>query len=565
MPMMCILLILPGAAEAALKAEVDRDRIAIDETLTLTISKDSSSFFSKPDTALLEKDFRVVSTGQSSNTKIINGQMSSTVKWEMMLAPKRIGRLQIPPFEVGGEKSEQIWVVVEKSAPAKTRSDDDATIFIETEVDHDELRVQAQLIYTLRAYLSVQAQVQDPQPPDLPDALIEKLEDATYNKTVNGRAYKVFERKYAIFPQKSGEIEIPQAVVQVTVPTRRRFGGVFDFMDQGQSFQLRGNPHMVRVLEKAPEFPSSSVWLPTDNLTLGEKWSRNPGELKVGESVTLTIDIFGAGLLAAQLPPVVIPETEGIKMYQNQGETENNISSRGVVGHRTETVALIPTRPGVFKMPEIRIPWWDKAHHEVKYAVVPARELTVTGAAVHEEASPPPVEQPGPVVAEEGNREVPEDTRRPLFWMAAFGFAVFLWLITLIFLIIARRKLAVFTYPIQGGGRIGNAAQHEAEGKLYRDFENACRENDPRRIRDSVLAWANGFWPEKGVRTFADLKKAAPDPGLATELDTLEAFLYGKGSGLVVWEAKQIREGVRRVRQKKSGGAKEEVLPTLYK
>jgi len=52
----------------------------------------------------------------------------------------------------------------------------------------------------------------------LADAVIEKLtEDSNYGTKINGVDYSVTERKYAIFPQKSGTLTIKPLVLTAAV------------------------------------------------------------------------------------------------------------------------------------------------------------------------------------------------------------------------------------------------------------------------------------------------------------------------------------------------------------
>lgn len=557
------ILCLAPAARAALSVQVDRDQLSLDETLTLTITKDGRGSIDAADLQPLNDDFQVLSRSQSSNTRIVNGSMSSSFTLILGLAPKRAGLLTIPPLNIGKETSQPQTIKVVTRAQPKTRADN-APIFLESEVDAPSVWVQAQLVYTLRIYAAVEAGISEPEPPQLRDALLEKLADAKYTKVVNGRTYQVFERKYAIFPQKSGVLEIPAATVQATVAGRRRPDLFSDFFGTpGELVRLHGRPEKIMVREKAPEYPAGAVWLPTGKLSLAEDWSRDLKDLRVGDPLTLTIGLAGEGLLAAQLPKVALPEIAGVKLYQDQGELQNLPQGGGITGVRKESIALVSTRPGVVELPEIRIPWWDKHQQRVAQAVIPARRLEIKaagpgsgGAGAGLSPADPNPEPPAPF-------EPPQaSSRLPLLLGGACLLLALGWLVTLQLLLQTRRQLAARAEPGGQGGQPGVLPVPEA----FKALARACRNNDPASARAALLAWAEVRVPGQRVRSPGDLERHFPGSGLADQLAGLDRCLYGQVSAPAAWQGGELLAAAERVGSANDrGGAQESPLPPLYR
>jgi hypothetical protein len=560
-----LVLICP-TAHGAVTATVDRTTIALDETLNLTISKDSGSFFSSPALAPLENDFKVLGQNQSSSTQIINGNVTSSVKWNIVLAPKRAGTLQIPSISMGKEKTRPLTVTVVKQAEPKTKATD-ASIFIETDIDARSVYVQSQLIFTLRIYVVSGIQVQDPGVPQLPDAVVEKLDDASFDKRIDDRLYRVFELRYAIFPQKSGVLEIPQMVVQATLPGQQRYRNFFDpFGSQGKMVQLRSESEKVTVKEKPDSYPQSATWLPSDSLTIVDDWSRNPGSLKVGESTTITIAMAGQGLLGTQLPPIELAEVDGIKLYQGKAEVRNHTTGDGLTGIRQESIALIPTRPGTLQLPEMRIPWWNKTNSKVEYAVIPARELVITGEG---EKSAPAVTAPSapasrPAAPPEATSS-PESTARksPVPWIAVCIALAFAWLATLLGLLLTRRRL---TLAASGIVMKEQEALAVKESEAFKVLRNSCRNNDPLAARNALISWARTSWPEEKVHSLADLERLLPDLELASVFKEMDRHLYGRGEKNGPWQGGRLLEIMKKIRTKRRTGKKNSAaLEPLYK
>lgn len=564
---LCLLAVFCATtAVAKVAATIDRASLAVDETLTLTISSDSSSLFTDdPDLEPLQKDFKVLGQSQQSSTQIINGSSSSSVSWVITLAPRRAGRLEIPPLSVGKEKTAALNVQVNADAPPKT-SDDKVPIFIETAVDEQSVLVQSQLIYTLRVYWATDMQIIDPDAPKVADALVQKLDDTTFAKVINGKSYRVFERKYAIFPQKSGVLEIPQMIIQVNIPSQTSRRNFFDpFGSRGEIVKFRSEGERITVKEKPSEYPASAVWLPSAGLIIKDEWSQDPRQLKVGESVTRSLTITADGLMAEQLPPIELVEPEGVKLYQGKAEVENLTTSAGLVGTRKESIALIPTRPGEIEMPEIRIPWWDKQNRKIEYAVIPAKKITVQGTVAAPETKPLEAVQDNNAETASMKPMVQQpawQTRQMVLIVLCAVFAVG-WLVTLWLLLFTRRQMNELTHLRMKKNEDERVMK---EREAHTRFVQACKANDPVQARAAVMSWARAFRPGEKIQTFDDIARILPDSELMSLLHEIDRSLFSRGESLDQWQGKKLLEKVEKVRKERGEKKKDrEALQKLYK
>ena len=92
-------------AETQIQTTVDKNRIRINEALTLKVTAKESDDFPKLKLTDL-KDFTVISgPGQSSSFQWVNGKMSSSKTLSWTLIPNKIGNLIIPsfPINIGGK------------------------------------------------------------------------------------------------------------------------------------------------------------------------------------------------------------------------------------------------------------------------------------------------------------------------------------------------------------------------------------------------------------------------------------------------------------------------------
>ena len=204
------LLMSAGIVQAAVIASVDRATVELNESFTLTITVDTAIDI-EPDASALEEDFYVGTRSQLSNTTIVNGQISRSRTWKYILMARNEGDLEIPPVRIGSEQSEPVPIRV---TPPSTSVPGEADIFVTAEIDHDESFVQAQILYRVKVYRAVatrQPRLSEPSISGV-EVLIESAgEERSYESILNGKAYNVVERVYALFPQESGSIAIEPA------------------------------------------------------------------------------------------------------------------------------------------------------------------------------------------------------------------------------------------------------------------------------------------------------------------------------------------------------------------
>ncbi|MEN8142248.1 MAG: BatD family protein [Thermodesulfobacteriota bacterium] len=544
---------------------LDRSQIALDETVTLSIAREGGNAFPSVDLRPLEKDFWIRSRNKSSSSFIVNGSLSSTFNLDVILAPKRAGSLSIPPLLVGTDKTRPLKVKVVTHAQPKTNAVG-APIFIETEVDSNSVFVQAQVLFTLRIFWAVDANITEPADPVLVNAPLERAGDATYTKDIDGRTHRVFERKYAIFPQQSGILEIPQIIIQVTIPTRPRQRSIYDmFGNRGKQIKLRSEATRVTVREIPAAYPAGATWLPTAALELNEEWSVSPEELQVGESVTINIGLKGGGLLGTQLPPVELPDAAGVKLYQGKAEVENVTSDAGITGIRQESIALIPTRAGTVELPAVRIPWWNKGRNRIEYAEIPARSLKIKAAESAETAGSEIPPGAGQLLHTESEvvESVSNISSRQVNLLIGLCFILSLiWLATLFMLVRTRRQLSA----LKVGEEQEEAARKTTERAAFKKLGRACRANDPGRARAALLAWGQAFRPETGIMTGVELINLYPDSGLAALVGEIDNILYNQGGTDGEWQGRRLLEKVAGIRKNESGSnRKEPALNPLYK
>jgi hypothetical protein len=280
--------------------------------------------------------------------------------------------------------------------------------------------------------------------------------------------------------------------------------------------------------------------------------------------VTLDLHLKAQGLTAAQLPDLntLLKLPEGVKAYPDQAKLTNDAQDGHLVGQRDQSIALIADRAGEFTIPALSVHWWDTKANEAREANLPARTLSFAPGAASAFSNPPPVTAPSAAIPpQEGTRgPIAAATREPdsglskmWFWVSV-TLAAF-WAITLIAWYLSRRQPPRLPAPTQ---EKRDATAADARQR----FGDACRRNDARAARSSLLEWiavSNADRRPVSLRAFA---RDAGEPRLTRLLDDLDRACYAGGA----WEGAALLEALHKLpaSQPSSHGSREELQP-LYK
>lgn len=533
---LCILL-LAGAAStswAALSASLDRDSVALGDTLRLTITATDDENLPDLDLRELTTDFEILGRSSNSKTSYVNGQFSSSNELVLDITPRREGTLAIPALRLGRQVTKALPVVV--GPPPKDKPGDQALLF-EAELDRSEVYVQGQVILTLRLQQAINLDDRNITQLQLDNAFVRPLEQNSFQRTIDGRPWLVHEVRYAIFPEQSGTLEIPAQTFSARERGQRR--SLFDLGGGGRQIRRSSDALTIEVLPRPDGYPNAE-WLPAAELTLDETWSTPPEQLKVGESATRTITIRGVGLQGAQLPPMLFPATDGLKFYPDQPTISDSELASGLIGTRVDSVAVVPTQAGNWQIPETRIPWWDTRSNQLRYAVLPARTLNVA-AADPSALAPAPGPLPAPAAALEpgmaANIPLANDSAGRT-WQLVSAITGTGWLLTLAYLLWSRGR------PKSKPAEVDT--RNPAEEKAYKELLAACASDNPGLARKSMVQWTSALTSRPDITSLAQAATAHDDPAMSAALDALNQALYsGKSSS---WLGASLAENAKRLR-----------------
>lgn len=517
-----------NSGTAATTARTDRSTIRLTDSVQVVFETDQD-VSSRPDFSLLDTDFDVLGTSQSTSVNIINGRMQRSARWLVDLMPKREGVLTIPAIRIGNERSNALTLTVKPSTVAA--GEPAGEIFLEVEVDTQNPYVQQQAVLTIRLYRSVQMGNASLTEPNVTggDVIVERLgDDVGYETQRGGVRYAVVERRYALFAQTSGAAVIEPLRFEGRVPTGRQ--SVFDPFSQGRPVRVRSETIELDV-RPIPAGFAGATWLPADQVFLVESWP-DDAIYRVGEPMTRTLTLRANGLISSQLPEIAAGVPDGLRQYPDQPVLENSVVDTGLVGVRQEKVALIPSRAGDLVLPEVTIPWWNTRTESLEFARVPARTITVAPATTT--PAQPDTDVVTPIVAPEIDAVSDSEPAQPgaasVWAWVSLGLAIG-WFATLCSWWLMRRR---------SDDAAPRAPRPPTDEELVASVRTACADNDANATKDALLAWADMHWPGSPAHSLGELA-ARLEGDLQCSLHDLSRRLYRGATddwqGQPLWEA----------------------------
>ncbi|ROS05006.1 oxygen tolerance protein BatD [Sinobacterium caligoides] len=544
-----------SSAWAATTASVDRNPVAIDETFLLTISSDEAGFFdSSPDFSALNHQFNILSTSQQTSS--VNGD--TTRSWSLTLSPKTQGKVSIPAIEVADQKTQPIVmnILSVKQAPRGGSSNSNNQLYVEASADQNTVYKGAEFIYTVRVYASIQlARGSELNQPDFADATVKELDNNQFQKRINGVAYTILERRYAVFPQSTGELEIAPAVLKARVPYGR--SSVFG-QSQVRTVTRRSEMTTVNVIDPPESFQGAN-WLPASQLTLQQQWSKDPKQLMVGDSITRTIQQQASGLIAIQLAPIQEPKIDGLKFYADKPKLEDSATATGSVATRSDSYAIIATRAGSFTLPAIDISWWNTSSNRLEHATLPATTVVVAAnpdQAITTIAPTAPnnnLQAPAPTSIR-GDTPPPAQQTGTTLWQISTGLFALLWLATLAYCFKLRRPPSSMATTPPSNKADAN------EKDAYAELKSACDNNDARQAESTLLSWGKTFYPGASISSVSDILLASQSEPLKHAWQQLQNNIYRDDS--TTWQGDSLLSAIDNCRNATSKN--EEELASLY-
>ena len=370
------------AQQGAVRMELGAAEISIGESVTLTVV--ANGVDGELDLSALEQNFEVVvqSNNTGSRTSIIGGRTTvvQSRSWVLELTPRAMGNFVLPAVRVGQDYSNTLSLTVRPAPTGAERG-----IYVEATADTNTPWVQSQVLLTVRVYQAIEIVEGSLGAPEGEALNVEQLgEDKRFEEVRDGRRYAVTERRFAVFPQRSGKLVIDPVRLTVSVPTEPgRLRGFFT-----PTKNLRRQTESIELDVRARPASGGSWWFPSQGVTLEEMWSSDPEKATVDQPLTRTLVLRAIGATATQLPRIERPDVQGLSIYAEEPVSASGHSDQGLISEQRFNWAIIPESVGEQVLPAIAIEWFNTITGQLETVELDARRLRVSPSAKNATQTP---------------------------------------------------------------------------------------------------------------------------------------------------------------------------------
>ena len=521
-----------------IEASVDRDQIARGETLVYTIRIFEQRQGMQLDLTPLTDDFDVLGTRTSSQVRSINGAVESWTDYIITLFPLNEGEIEIPAIEISDTQTNPIIVTVSNEGPRSNQDSDE--LFLEIEVNKETVYVQEQLLFTIKLYYTING-IRNPQFTELEmdDTVIQLIGSPNqYENLIDGVRYGVYEKRYVIFPQRSGPLQIPDILFRGEVTD-----GSSNFVFRNLNTR-RVTAFIDGITIEVEERPSAALtndnWLPVTNLSLEEEWNTDINNLRIGDSIERTITMIADGLDGAVLPPFSPEEISGLNVYSEPADINRNYVDGSIVGSRTETSTLVATASGQIEIPEIEVPWWNVETNTLEIAIVPATVIevaSITGVVPSEQAVTPtesienllaasPTLDRDMISAQE-EAEYIEVNASWLNYLILFAFFIVAVSIYRLVIFPSQDKIAQ-KLQVQKDAFRARYTPENNEKIAFKRLKIACERRNLRDIREALVTWSMHYTSTHAALTVEDILQEPELSSLHPDVDKIQSLLFNE-------------------------------------
>ncbi|WP_172378680.1 BatD family protein [Vibrio sp. Vb339] len=391
-------------------ASVSHNSVTKDEVFLLRVATDEKVSSDALDLTALQQDFYVGTPNFGSSMRIVNGSRSVSSEWNISLAPLRLGKIQIPSFDIEGAKTQPITINVAINKAAPTQHD-----MAEFQLNLSKNSLYPQEVAGLDVKLIIKAdprRLQDPKiaPPSSSGLDVEPIgESKQFQDVLNGQEVTVVQQSFRISSQKAGQFKLngPKLTGAVVYSTNNS--------STTRLFQLDTPVETLDVTVKEVPKGYQGEWLPTSNFKLIQQWSDSQGnqlgnsnglegdnpsiEMEAGDSLTRTITMTASNLTQHQLPKLNITYPKSVRVYEEKPQFGTTQSGDSVVVYKQ---VLIPKESGNISLPNVSQAWFNTDLQSEQTSKAQGLELAVKASDRAASSTPPvtatPAQQVSPTV-----------------------------------------------------------------------------------------------------------------------------------------------------------------------
>jgi len=334
-------------------------------------------------------------TSTSSSTTIINGQRTdnTTITFTYTAVASQVGEIELdgatikaggkqitsnklsinvlPPDQTSqsgqGQGSNRTTNQQSPGQGSQTVGTDD--LFMLATVDKTTVYEQEALLLTFKIYKlpSVNLQTMSNNMPDIKNCHVQEV-DLPSNKEFNlehynGRNYQTMVwSQYVLFPQHSGELEIPATPFEGTIAQRveNNSGDLFDMFFNSSRYvevkkDLTSKPIKINV-KPLPQGKSNAFYGGVGDFSISSTISST--DVNANDAVTVRVILSGTGnLKLVKTPDMKFPQDFDI--YDPKIDNKYTIKGGRQTGNKVYEYLIIPRHAGQYTIPSLEFQYFD--------------------------------------------------------------------------------------------------------------------------------------------------------------------------------------------------------------
>ena len=389
---LCSIVVLCASITLAHAASFDlllsEQQVANEQSVTLHFKLSDAKANSDPDFSELNQYFDIYSQGTSSSYSLLNGTLSQSITWSLVLLPKHSGKIVIPKISVATNRgtlstqSAELEVVNKHSAQPQANANASAPsvnssaankankakdIYLEGDFDAPELYVNQPFVYTLKIFTKLATANMSLNDMHSDDAIIERHgEPVQYNSHTNGVQVNVTEIKYIITPLHAGKMTLN--------PASLRYEPLNSFFNRYSSGPgtVYSDEEILKVLDIPAKLP------PFSKLKIEDVWDTSGKEIHENDSLTRTIKIIGEDGYVDSLKINIPTQTAVYNLYQDKTkETKSLSKTNHVHSEKVINYTIIPLKAGELLIPKTTVRWWNVKNKQVEDLEIPEKKFVI--------------------------------------------------------------------------------------------------------------------------------------------------------------------------------------------
>lgn len=518
-----------------LDISVDKNILSEGDVLYLTIEYNGSSG-EKPEFGHVLDDFQLVQNSSSSQYSIINGDVSHVKKWTLGLAPKKKGKITIKPIKLGNLTSNYVEVEVKELSNVAyvpdSKQNFNAPYFeIEQNVDNKApyLNQQVLMSITILDTIGLNNGTLNVAEEAKKDWIILPLLEQPIKKVENikGKKTNVVTFLFALFPQKSGKIELPQYFFNGEYIKNVQFG-ISNFSDAfalfdsdvnslfGQSVPVKMKTSK-KTIEVKPVVEGANLkdWLPLKNMKVTSLVNSDK-KISVGETFNYEITLVATGTTQSLLPTEISLEVNGAKKYPEKPVFSEEIIDGNVVSIARYNTVYIPEKAGQIVIPRTTIKWFNLNTNKIEEVVVDEKVLEVaSNGVVSEESDEDKDSSFSEIIPEkkEANDKSKEQDKKIVVKINLKY--VLLGMLVLIFWMFYRKN------------------KNKPINRYKREVIESIKKKNYKQAKISLIEWAKIKYRNKNITNFKDIIDIVRNSEFEKQLDILNKLLYSDDVGIL--------------------------------